>query len=52
LRAGDLSLHGPGNGPGDAYGWLEHGYGKVMYCVRGWIVFCTADGDCRHFTVH
>ncbi len=34
-----------GNGPGDTYGWHEHGYEKVLYCVRGQIVFHTAGGD-------
>ena len=45
MRAGGLSPHGWGNGPGDAYGWHEHGYEKVLYCVRGQIVFHTAGGD-------
>jgi quercetin dioxygenase-like cupin family protein len=36
-----------GNGPGDTYGWHEHGYEKVLYCVRGQIVFHTASGDIR-----
>ncbi len=41
MRAGGLSPHGWGNGPGDTYGWHEHGYDKVLYCVHGRIVFCT-----------
>jgi hypothetical protein len=45
MRAEGLSPHGWGNGPGDAYGWHEHGYEKVLYCVRGRIVFHTAGGD-------
>ena len=44
LRAGGLSPHGRGNGPGDTCGWHEHGYEKVLYCVRGRIVSCTAGG--------
>lgn len=35
-----------GNGPGDRYGWHEHGYHKVLYCLSGSIVFHTrSDGD-------
>ena len=45
MRAEGLSPHGWGNGPGDIYGWHEHGYEKVLYCVRGRIVFHTAGGD-------
>jgi mannose-6-phosphate isomerase-like protein (cupin superfamily) len=45
MHAEGLSPHGWGNGPGDAYGWHEHGYEKVLYCVRGRIVFHTAGGD-------
>jgi hypothetical protein len=33
------------NGPGDTYGWHSHGYHKVLYCVRGCIVFHLRDGD-------
>jgi len=47
MRAEGLSPHGWGNGPGDTYGWHEHGYEKVLYCVRGQIVFHTASGDIR-----
>jgi len=32
MRAEGLSPHGWGNGPGDTYGWHEHGYEKVLYC--------------------
>ena len=39
MRAEGLSPHGWGNGPGDTYGRHEHGYEKVLYCVRGRIVF-------------
>ena len=45
MRAEGLSPHGWGNGPGDTYGWHEHGYEKVLYCVRGQIVFHTPGGD-------
>lgn len=31
--------------PGDSYGWHEHSYEKVLYCVRGQTVFHTTDGD-------
>ncbi|MGZ4148372.1 MAG: cupin domain-containing protein [Actinomycetota bacterium] len=34
-----------GNGPGDAYGWHDHGYHKVLFCLSGSIVFHTRDGD-------
>ena len=44
MRAEGLSPHGWGNGPGDTYGWHEHGYEKVLYCMRGRIVFHTAGG--------
>lgn len=33
------------NGPGDRYGRHTHGYHKVLYCVRGSIVFHTPEGD-------
>lgn len=33
------------NGPGDRYGWHEHDYHKVLFCLRGSIVFHTRDGD-------
>ena len=45
MRAEGLSPHGWGNGPGDTYGRHEHGYEKVLYCVRGRIVFHTPGGD-------
>jgi mannose-6-phosphate isomerase-like protein (cupin superfamily) len=45
MRAEGLSPHGWGNGPGDTCGWHEHGYEKVLYYVRGQIVFCTPGGD-------
>lgn len=45
MRAEGLTPYGWGNGPGDTYDWHEHGYEKVLYCVRGTIVFHTASGD-------
>lgn len=46
MRAEGLDPHGWGNGPAYRYGWHEHGYHKVLYCVRGSIVFHTrGDGD-------
>ncbi len=37
MRADGLDPRGWGNGPGDTYGWHEHSYEKVLYCVRGLI---------------
>jgi hypothetical protein len=45
MRAEGLSPRGWGNGPGDIYGWHEHGYEMVLYCVRDQIVVHTAGGD-------
>ena len=46
MRAEGLSPHRWGNGPGDRYGWHEHGYHKVLYCLSGSIVFHTrTEGD-------
>jgi quercetin dioxygenase-like cupin family protein len=33
------------NGPGDEYGRHEHDRHKVLFCVRGSIVFHLDDGD-------
>lgn len=33
------------NGPGESYGWHEHGYRKILYCVTGSIVFHTDGGE-------
>lgn len=33
------------NGPGERYGWHEHPYRKVLFCVEGSIVFHTDEGD-------
>ena len=45
MRADGLSPHGWGNAPGDTYSWHEHGYEKVLYCVRGRIMFHIGPGD-------
>jgi homogentisate 1,2-dioxygenase len=45
MRAEGLTPHGWGNAPDDTYGWHEHDYEKVLYCVRGRIVFHTGSGD-------
>jgi mannose-6-phosphate isomerase-like protein (cupin superfamily) len=34
-----------GNGPGDTYGWHDHAFHKVLFCLEGSIVFHTEDGD-------
>ncbi len=34
-----------GNGPGDVYGWHQHGYHKVLFCLDGSITFHLRDGD-------
>jgi mannose-6-phosphate isomerase-like protein (cupin superfamily) len=34
-----------GNGPGDRYGRHDHSYRKVLFCLRGSIVFHTDEGD-------
>lgn len=34
-----------GNGPGDTYGWHDHGYHKGLFCLSGSIVFHTREGD-------
>ena len=45
LQREGLSPHAWGNAPGDTYGWHEHEYEKVLYCVAGSIVFHTRVGD-------
>jgi hypothetical protein len=46
MRADGLDPRRWGNGPGDTYGWHEHPYHKVLYCLSGSIVFHTrTDGD-------
>jgi mannose-6-phosphate isomerase-like protein (cupin superfamily) len=34
-----------GNGPNDRYGWHAHDFHKVLFCLRGSIVFHTREGD-------
>lgn len=34
-----------GNAPGDSYAWHAHGHHKVLFCLRGSIVFHTRTGD-------
>jgi quercetin dioxygenase-like cupin family protein len=46
MRADGLDPRRWSNGPGDRYGWHEHSYHKVLYCLSGSIVFHTkSDGD-------
>lgn len=45
LRRGGLQPREWSNGPGDRYGWHEHAYDKLLYCVDGSITFHTHDGD-------
>lgn len=45
MRSEGLAPRRWGNGPGDRYGWHEHSYHKVLYCLSGSIVFHTNDGD-------
>ncbi len=46
MRSEGLEPERWGNAPGYEYGWHEHGYHKVLYCVSGSIVFHTrTDGD-------
>jgi hypothetical protein len=45
MRAEGLRPHGWGNGPGDTHSWHAHDYVKVLYCLRGQIVFHRAGGD-------
>jgi quercetin dioxygenase-like cupin family protein len=45
FAAEGLTPHSWSNGPGDTYGWHAHDYHKVLYCVRGSVVFHTRDGD-------
>jgi len=46
FRADGCSAPRPwGNGPGDTYGWHEHGYHKVLFCLDGSITFHLRDGE-------
>lgn len=45
LEARGLELRSWSNGPGETYGWHDHGYHKTLICLTGSIVFHTDDGD-------
>lgn len=45
IREMGLSPQAWRNGPDETYGWHEHSYRKILYCVTGSIVFHTPDGD-------
>jgi hypothetical protein len=45
MPADDPAPHAWGNAPADSYGWHEHSYGKVLYCIRGRITFHAGSGD-------
>jgi quercetin dioxygenase-like cupin family protein len=46
MRAEGLDPRRWGNAAGDRYGWHDHEYHKVLYCLTGSIVFHTrTDGD-------
>lgn len=45
VRDRGLSPQAWRNGPGHEYGWHEHRYQKILYCVTGSVVFHTDDGD-------
>ena len=45
LRTQGLAPRSWSNAPGDRYGWHEHDYHKVLYCVSGGIIFHTREGD-------
>jgi quercetin dioxygenase-like cupin family protein len=47
LEGRGLALRAWSNGPGDTYGWHDHGYHKTLVCLAGSIVFHTDDGDVR-----
>ena len=45
FAAEGLTPHTWSNGPGDVYTAHAHNYHKVLYCLRGSIVFRLADGE-------
>jgi quercetin dioxygenase-like cupin family protein len=45
FRAEGLTPHSWSNAAGDTYGWHQHDYDKILYCVRGGITFHGRDGD-------
>jgi hypothetical protein len=44
-REGCSAPRGWSNGPRDRYGWHDHEYHKVLFCLEGSIVFHTGEGD-------
>ena len=45
IRELGLSPQAWRNGPDEKYGWHEHSYRKLLYCISGSITFHTNDGD-------
>lgn len=45
FRAEGLSPRWWSNAPRDTYGWHDHRYHKVLFCMQGSIVFHLRDGD-------
>jgi quercetin dioxygenase-like cupin family protein len=45
MRAEGLEPREWSNGAGDSYGWHDHPYHKVLYCLEGDIVFHLESGD-------
>jgi len=45
IRDQGLSPQGWRSGAGETYGWHEHGYRKILFCITGSIVFHTEAGD-------
>ncbi len=45
VRALGLSPQAWRNAAGETYGWHEHAYRKILFCVSGSLVFHTEDGD-------
>ena len=45
LEGRGLDLRSWSNGPGDTYGWHDHGYHKTLICLAGSIAFHTEEGD-------
>lgn len=45
LRTAGLSPRTWSNEPGYRYGWHEHDYHKILFCIRGAITFHTRHGD-------
>jgi quercetin dioxygenase-like cupin family protein len=45
LRAEGLEPRWWSNAAGDRYGWHDHGYHKVLFCLEGSVVFHFRDRD-------